>query len=78
MSKQFLQITIYGDLKCPFCVEAKKQAKLMARSVKFISKKSKQEIKALLKIKTLPQTIPQIVVDGKYIGSYSHLIKIIK
>lgn len=73
-----MKIVIYGEQWCPFCKAAKKDAKKITKSVKFISGISGAEMKKKLKLKKVPKTIPQIQIDGKYIGGYSNLVKLIK
>ena len=67
------KIIIYGEKWCPFCRNAKSLAKKMTKDYKFVSGKSGVELKKLLKSKNIPKTIPQIVVDGKHIGGFTHL-----
>jgi glutaredoxin 3 len=67
------QITIYGEHWCPYCRQAKQLAKKLKIKTKFISGKSGDYIKNELKLKKTPTTIPQISIDGKYIGGFSKL-----
>ena len=67
------KITIYGEQWCPFCRNAKTLARKMTKNYKFISGKSGEELKKLLKSKNIPKTIPQIVVNGKHIGGFTNL-----
>lgn len=74
-----MKIVIYGEKWCPFCKAAKRDAKKkLSKSVKLITGLSGAEMKKKLKLKRIPKTIPQIQVDGKYIGGYSNLVNIIK
>lgn len=70
-------IVIYGESWCPFCKQSKIVAKKLSKSVKFINGLSSIEIKKKLKLKKTPSTIPQIQVDGKYIGGFSQLQKLL-
>jgi len=67
------KIIIYGEKWCPFCKNAKTLAKKITKDFKFVAGKSGIEIKKLIKTKTVPKTIPQIVVNGKHIGGFSNL-----
>ena len=73
ITKKQRKIVIYGENWCPFCKNAKTLAKKMTKDFKFISGKSGLELKKLLKSRTIPKTIPQIVVNGKHIGGFSNL-----
>ena len=66
-------ITIYGEKWCPFCRNANTLARKMTKNYKFVSGKSGDELKKLLKSKNIPKTIPQVVVNGKHIGGFSNL-----
>ena len=74
-SKKQQTIIIYGEKWCPFCTNAKSIAKKMTKKFKFISGKSSLELKRILKLRKIPETIPQIVVDGKHIGGFTNLQK---
>jgi len=68
-------ITIYGSNSCLFCREAKKLARRMCNTVRFIEGLNAQEMKKVMNLNKAPTTIPQILVDGKHIGGYSDLEK---
>lgn len=78
-------ILIYGKNKCSYCNNAKKLAKSLKNkiddfkydyidieklgmSIKELSKKLKKEI----------STVPQIIIDNKYIGGYEEFKKYLK
>jgi len=71
-------IVVYGESWCPYCKNAKILAKKLTKDFKFVSGKSGLQLKKLLKLKTVPRTIPLVVVDGKYIGGFSNLQSIKK
>ena len=73
--KKLPSIIIYGENWCPFCSNAKKLAKSLSSNVSFISGKSGEYIKNKYKLKTIPRTIPQIIVNKKHIGGYNALSK---
>jgi len=66
-------IIIYGEKWCVFSKIAKKLASKIAVKVKFVTGLTGLKLKKLLKLRAEPKTIPQIVVDGKYIGGYTGL-----
>lgn len=71
--KKSLRIVVYGENWCPFCKKVKTMAKKMTNDFQFISGKSGSELKRILKLKSIPRTIPLVVVNNKYIGGYSNL-----
>ena len=75
--KKIKSIVIYGETWCPYCKNSKTIARKISNSVKFVSGLSSTEIKKKLKLKSTPSTIPQIQVDGKYIGGFSNLSKLL-
>ena len=67
------KIIIYGEKWCPFCRNAKTLARKMTSDFEFVSGKSGPELKKLIKSRSIPKTIPQVVVNGKHIGGFDKL-----
>ncbi len=69
------QVIIYSISSCPYCIKAKNLL-----SKKHIPYKeiivNKQSIRKLMKI-TGQSTVPQIFINGQFIGGYTDLVKYI-
>ena len=76
-TKKAPKILIFGENWCPYCKGAKSFAKKINPQFDFkkdfITGKTPKQLKQFLKLKTMPRTIPIVVVNGKYIGGYSDL-----
>lgn len=71
-----MSVVIYSKDGCSFCVKAKHL--LQAKSMKFEEFKLGTDITREQMFKELGRevrTIPQITIDGEYIGGYSELRK---
>ena len=74
-------ITIYGRKSCPYCDNAvrlvKRNPKLKLKEFKTVRNSDHlQNVKTKIKTrKKIPDTIPIVLEDGKYIGGFSELEK---
>ena len=68
-----INVTIYTKPNCPYCIEAKKllQSK-QGFAIYEIDIGNKPETAKMVK-EELGPTVPQIVMDGVYIGGYDQL-----
>lgn len=69
---------IYTTPVCPFCVRAKALLKLKNVSVTEINAQEHKEAmiqKVLSATGTEPKTVPQIFLDGAYIGGFDKLVE---
>lgn len=69
------KVVIYTYLTCGFCIMAKDL--LEKNKIKYIEKViTRKEVQELSK-KTKSLTVPQIFIDGKFIGGYTELSKLL-
>lgn len=71
---------VYSKENCPFCVRAK--ALLTQEGISYTEIHAVQNKEALVERVTKdtgrpPMTVPQIYLDGKYVGGYTELAKLI-
>lgn len=70
-----MQVTIYGKQQCPNCVRAKELCEARGIAYEYIdfveTGMTKQELETIMG--TAVSSVPQILVDGKPVGGYSHL-----
>ena len=74
---KFKSVKIYGETWCPYCTNSKLIATKHSKKVEFLHGKSPEQLRRILKLPNAPRTIPQIVVNGKYIGGFSNLQKLV-
>lgn len=71
------RVTIYGTATCPLCVKAKN---LLSRlNIAYDEVRVDQDqagLRAMLAISQNARTVPQIVVDGRWIGGFSELTEL--
>ena len=71
------RITLYSTATCPICVKAKN---LLTRlSIGFDEVRVDQDqagLRAMLAISQNARSVPQIVVDGRWIGGFSELTEL--
>ncbi len=65
-------ITVYTNQKCSFCQKAKDLLKEKGVKFKEIEVNSTETLEQMKKV-TGKGTVPQVLVNGKHIGSYSDL-----
>jgi len=77
-----MRIEIYGTRTCPFCHKAKEACKSACKSYADIyvgedgvTKETIQKRVDGLGLKVEVKTVPQIFVDGEYVGGYTDLVK---
>lgn len=71
---------IYTKPSCPYCVKAKQV--LSKHGIKYTEKivgvdASKQDIEAAIGDGTIVKTVPQIFLDGEYVGGCMELISML-
>ena len=71
-----MQATLYSKPNCPFCVRAKKL--LMDKGVEITEVSAVENRDQLIEAVTAatgaaPRTVPQIWLDGQYIGGFTEL-----
>ena len=77
-----MKVEIYTKPNCPFCVNAKnafKAADLPFTEYTVGANITKEQIQArtdAMGLHVKIQTVPQIFIDGAYVGGYSDLVRI--
>lgn len=66
-------IEIYGKDNCPYCDMAKSLAERKGREVVYKQLDVDYGFSEMRELFPTARTFPQIIVDGKHIGGYSHL-----
>lgn len=69
-------IKIYGTEGCHFCKMAVELAKSMMKDYEYID--AAENMNEFSKLFPSARTVPQITVDGKHIGGYSDLVKVLE
>lgn len=74
-----MHVVILGKSNCPYCVKAKEIVESEGLNYKYIDIIAKGFTKEDLEVYTgcRVDTVPQIFVDGKSIGGYTELSKLI-
>jgi glutaredoxin len=79
-----MKIEVYGKDTCPYCVKAKqllKEKNLPFTDVKVgvdVTREQVQQLAEAAGAKVEIKSIPQIIIDGKYIGGYTDLVNFLK
>ncbi len=79
-----MKIEVYGKDTCPYCVKAKqllKEKNLPFTDLKVGTDVTREQVQQLAEAagaKVEIKSIPQIIIDGKYIGGYTDLVNFLK
>jgi glutaredoxin 3 len=74
-----MQAEVYSRDKCPFCIKAKML--LTQRGVEITETMLDEDNKSVLIERVVtatgaePRTVPQIFIDGEYVGGYTDLVR---
>lgn len=76
-----MKAEVYSKDNCPYCVKAKKL--LESRGIEYVEVNAVEHREALIERVTqdtgkAPRSVPQIYLDGAYIGGYDDLVKYFK
>ena len=75
------KLRIYGENWCGYCKESKRVANQLIPGFDikkhYITGKTTDYLKKKYKIKKLPNTIPLIFLNDKFIGGYTNFMKIL-
>jgi ribonucleotide reductase beta subunit family protein with ferritin-like domain/glutaredoxin len=75
MSKKYKEIIVYSQQNCPYCKDAKNL--LTSWGVPFIMKDIREDAEAFEEFSKINvRSVPQIIIDGKNIGSFHDLVKL--
>jgi glutaredoxin len=73
-----MKITIYSKNKCSFCEEAKSLLELKNIEYRELDVTRPEVLDQLLELVPEAKTVPQIFIDGTYIGGYTELVEYLK
>lgn len=68
------KVTLYTKNYCPYCNRAKEYFRSRGIAYEEIDVTDKPDLYAELKQRTQHMTVPQIFIDGVFIGGYTDLI----
>jgi glutaredoxin 3 len=70
------RIQVYTWANCPYCIRAKNLLSSKGLEFEEINLDGKEKELSELREKTGQRTIPQIFIDGKFIGGFSELAQL--
>jgi glutaredoxin len=73
-----MKITIYSKNKCSFCEQAKSLLTGKNISYRELDVTRPEVLDQLLELVPEAKTVPQIFIEGTYIGGYTELVEYLK